>query len=302
MFFGAIETPSVAPRQTHCNATVPMQLVQKKRWWDLNFYSGTRDAVAWPTASEWRHASPEMLRNVVSVVVVQALLPRKEYNVSVWGNRVDILLGGVQYNVELPVGQYADGTALATALTTAITTTDAALAGCLVSYDTLTDRMSVTFAGPVFSLLWRTGTFNNVSLWRVMGWSDRLDTAPGVTQSSVGRINLEGVQVLDVFVTEFTNAVHGPVARILLKPGPGNTDTTYFDSERCRAHTFWPVGRVTNFSFRFMVAYAHMSPTGEITPDYRPYDFNGCDVYLTIGVETLEYEDSGVKVVLDPST
>lgn len=283
-------------RNVHCT-NVPKQLVTQKRWWDLHFFSGTRNTIRWPSTSVWGHESSQTVRNVVSVVIAEALLPIKEYNVNVYGNRVDVLVAGVEYNVELPVGQYVSGIELATALTSAFVL--AGLVTFTVSYDSRTDKLRVASGGPVFSLLWNTGKYNNTSLWYVMGWNDRQNTPDAAVQYSTGRIDLYGTQVIDVFIDEFTPAIQGPVARILLKP-TGNT--TFFNLDRCHAHHFKPIGRVTTFTFRFMVAYQQISPTGVTTLDYRVYDFNGANIYLTVGVETLEYENPSAVIQLDPST
>ena len=257
----------------------------RKLWWQFQFTSENRDMNAWPTAAEWRQDISSPVRNLTRLTILNSLIPLKEYNVSSWCNRLDILLGATQYNVTLPVGEYTSGGNLSTALTAAIIATDAALAAFVTSYDALTDKITIASGGPVFSLLFGTGAFNNTSLWKVLGFP-RVDTVAAATQTSAGRINLHGVQVLDIFINELTNSLQAPVARILLKP---NDDTTFYhEMEIVPTHEFAPISRLTFLTFRFLVPYQTINSLGQTSADYRSYDFNGFNVYLTLGFQVAE--------------
>lgn len=251
---------------------------RRRQIWKLNFNSECRDRASWPSSSEWRARASSAMRNVSSVRLRSIGLHAAEYTVDVWNNRMDLEFAGTVYQVTIPVGEYASGTALAAATTTAITSTSGALAGFSVTYSTLLDSLAVLEGTPTeFTILWASGPNVNTSAYRVLGFerSDLASVLNGPNHEVVGgRVDLDGVLAIDVFADELTKSLDGPVGRVVLRKQYAGAPV-FQDLPVNDFHTFWPIARLTFLTFRFMVQYGHVNPDGTVLCEYRPYVFNG---------------------------
>ena len=282
---------------------VSEELQRGKRIWRLNFNSQCRDLRQWPTSSAWASSLTHIMRNVSSVALRSVACHASEYVVDVWNNTLDILFGGTLYSVTVPVGDYTAVT-LPPGVQAAIIATDVALANFTVTYASLTDTVLISETTPaVFTLLWRTGPNANTSMWKTLGYTlNDITSSLGATHDAPApaRIDLIGVLAIDVFADELNNSVEGPIGRVQLARAV--PDGPIFQNFTNETHAFWPIGRLTFLTFRFMVEFAKMSTDGTMVCDYRPYIFNGRNNTVRVDIGCTEYVNPMEKDVhLEPS-
>lgn len=283
-------------------------LQKGQRIWKLNFSSECRDVSAWPTPAAWRQDLATHLRNVSSVALRSAAVHPSEYTVDVWNNFVDISVGGTSYAVSVPIGDYATGVALAAAVQAAIIATAGALAAFTVAFDALTDAITVSEGTPTaFTLMWRSGATANVGMWKTMGFelADAASVLVGGSHDAVapGRVDLVGALALDVFCDELKHSVDGPIGRILLQRTVAGAPVFQSFTEIDDSHAFWPVGRLTFVTLRFMVERVRVNQDGSLLCVYRPYVFNGRNNTLRLDFGCTEYVNPmELDVLIDPGT
>lgn len=294
--------------QTRKVSPSPCKLLEKgSRVWALNFQSSCRDPVMWPNTSAWRADLSSVMRNVTSVRLQSVALSQTEYTVDIWNNRIDVIIGGTEYPVVVPIGMYTTGTSLAAAVTAAFVATAPALAAFTATYTALTDNITISESTPTaFVLPWRTGTNVNKSMCKTLGYrqEDVNSILDGGSHEAVapGRVDLNGVLAIDVFADELTNSLEGPIGRVLLnksfEESPVFQETIIDDY-----HTFWPIGRIQFLTFRFMVQYGRLNDDGTILCDYRPYEFHGRQNTLRLDFGVASYMNPmEAEVQLDPGT
>lgn len=261
----------------------------------------------WPNTSAWRADLSSVMRNVTSVRLQSVALSQTEYTVDIWNNRIDVIIGGTEYPVVVPIGMYTTGTSLAAAVTAAFVATAPALAAFTATYTALTDNITISESTPTaFVLPWRTGTNVNKSMCKTLGYrqEDVNSILDGGSHEAVapGRVDLNGVLAIDVFADELTNSLEGPIGRVLLnksfEESPVFQETIIDDY-----HTFWPIGRIQFLTFRFMVQYGRLNDDGTILCDYRPYEFHGRQNTLRLDFGVASYMNPmEAEVQLDPGT
>jgi hypothetical protein len=303
-----LRVPHPPARDMVC-VDVGADLKREKRIWRLNLSSECRDNEVWPTPSEWRMDLPTHVRNISSVALRSVAMHASEYTVDVWNQSIDLLFGGTTYAVTVPVGEHTSGASLAGAVQAAIIATDAALLAFTVSYTALTDTITISEGTPgEFTLLWRSGTNANTSMWKTLGYElrDTTSVLVGGTHDAVapGRVDLMGVLAIDLFADELEHSVDGPIGRIQLqRTVAGDTPVYQRYNYITEAHTFWPISRLTFLTLRFMVERVRVNQDGTTMCDRRPYMFNGRNNTVRLDFGCTEYVNPLEEdVQLDPGT
>jgi hypothetical protein len=301
---GAADELVAPPVQVRAPLIVPHKLEYMMRHRKYTFQSDQRDQLLYPTPDYYRLKLLVPLRNVVAITLSSGVFPITEYSVNAYNQWLDIDVGGTVYSIQLPQGEYTDAT-LPGALQAAIVAVGPPLAGCTVTLDPLTRRLTVTNA-PAFALLFRTGPHVNVSLWQVMGFP-QLDTAAGVSVTAPGVVDLSGTLAIDMFVDEVStniDSTDNAVARISLQKFTPVSALTYFTPTNYGVlRKFWPIGRLHYLTFRFMVKVSELQPDGQVVVKYRPYDFNERNHTMQLTITSKEYESPQDEFVeLDPQS
>jgi hypothetical protein len=288
-------TPSPGARAPVLSTGVPpASLGFTKRLRRFAFMSEARDTALYPSPSYYRSTLSIPQKNVVAIGLNLAVIPLSEFNINAYNQWLDIEVGGVTYEVELPAGNYTTVNIQAT-LQLAIRTTAVALLAYTVLLHPLTNTIEISTNGPPCVLLFRTGPHVNRNLWQVLGFPRTVDTASLTVHLAPGTVSLFGTMAIDVFIDEISNAIQSTdnaFARIDLLRTSVTADVTFFTppGDGLPLGFFWPISRLTFLTFNFMVKYTELLAGGEIVDRYRPYMFNGRNHILRLDIVTQEYK------------
>lgn len=282
-------------------------LTRTTRVWRQEVHSDDRDREVWPTTAEWKASLVPPLRNVSQVGLDAVALHPSEHTIDVWNNKIDVSIGGVTHTVTVPTGTHIVGSSLAVAVEAAITATHPDLAHITVTYVTLTDTLTVAdTTGTPFVLLWRTGPSVNTSCWRTLGFecADATSVTIGTyaVVTSPYRVDLVGPLAIDMFADELRHCLSGPVGRVHLHASSNGAVFQKYTTPLVDAHTFWPLGKLSCLTLRFMVTYVD-GEGDTLRTRYRPYVFNGRPITARLVFGCTEYVNPlEADVELDPNT
>lgn len=266
-----------------------------ERFTDVTVSSALRDMSYWFSSAEWRTVLNAPLRNVVQVSVPNACIPMSEYNVNSFNNWLDVDIGGTVFSVQLPVGNYTNGTHLATALHAAVVTSDPSLALFVVSYDALTDTIRIDSGGVLARILWTSGPHRNASLYQVLGF-EREDTDALVVHVADGRVDLTGARVLHLFLDELSTVLDAkPFATVVLSPT--STTPCFYAQASTTSMRFDAVPKLNTLTLRILVPYVTIDVLGNLSTTYRPYQFNRAQVVLTLRFTSHMYSNTSLSVI-----
>ena len=248
--------------------------------------SSCRDFNLYPTTQEYYFKFPVPLYNVTSVDIIQAIIPRGEYQVNIHNQTFYVQEGAnAPLPVTLTIGDYATDALLAAEITNQMN-----LAGLLNTYlvtDSLYKLIFTRVVGALPFQILMTVEYDEFGLVRQL-----LGFTPGIISSDVagvinapfftGRNSIGYVDVVSPDISK--NYYDSPlIARIPLLAGAFNNVTEY-DPQTIGTRKFWPIQRLTGLLLQFFEG-----PT--CPPQTVLYNFNGLDNSLTLRVTCQEYKN-----------
>lgn len=255
--------------------------------------SACRDFNLYPTSQEYYFKFPLPLYNVTSVDIIQAIIPRGEYEVNEYNH---IFYVQEPPNAPLPVtlniGDYITEIALAAHITTQMNA-----AGLVNTYLVTVSQFKLTFtrtAGVLpFQLMFTNNEYTpDLPEYDPYGLVRQLlGFPPGVIPDVAGVIKApfltgqNSIQYVDVVSPDISkNYYDSPeIARIPVLGGALNNVTEY-DPQSIGTRKFWPIQRLNGLLLQFFVG-----PT--CPPQSVLYNFNGMDNSLTLRVTCQEYKN-----------
>jgi hypothetical protein len=249
--------------------------------------SACRDYSLYPTTQEYYFKFPQPLYNVTSVDIIQAIIPRGEYQVNVHNQTFYIQEGAnTPVPITLTIGDYATDALLAAEITAQLN-----LAGLINTYlvtDVLYKLVFTRTVGalPFQLLLTQTEQYDEYGLVRQL-----LGFPPGIFQDVGGVINApfftgrNSIGYVDVVSPDISkNYYDSPlIARVPLLASAFNNVTEY-DPQTIGTRKFWPIQRLTGLLLQFFEG-----PT--CPPQTVLYNFNGLDNSLTLRITCQEYKN-----------
>lgn len=247
--------------------------------------SACRDFNLFPTTQEYYFKFPLPLYNVTSVDIIQAIIPRGEYQVNIHNQTFYVQEGAnTPLPVTLTIGDYATDALLAAEITNQINA-----AGLLNTYlvtDSLYKLIFTRVVGALPFQILLTEEYDEYGLVRQL-----LGFTPGVISDVAGVISApfftgrNSIGYVDVVSPDISkNYYDSPlIARIPLLAGAFNNVTEY-DPQTIGTRKFWPIQRLTGLLLQFFEG-----PT--CPPQTVLYNFNGLDNSLTLRITCQEYKN-----------
>ena len=255
-----------------------------EREYELLADSALRDYATYPNAQMYYFRFPSPLFNVQSIDIVQAIIPKSDFQVNVSNQTFFIQEGtSVPVSVNLTVGNYASVALLAVEITLQINSVG--LANTYTVTETAGKLVFTRTAGVLpFSLLF-TVEFDPYGVVRQL-----LGFPPIVANDDMGlllapyRSNLDGIQYIDIVAPEVTKYLYdSPVlARIPLTGG--TSSITEYDPQNSTNRKFWPIQRLNGLTLQFF-----QGPTSP--PQSLLYNLEGLETALMIKVTCFEYKN-----------
>lgn len=249
--------------------------------------SSCRDFDLFPTTQEYYFKFPVPLYNVTSVDIIQAIIPRGEYQVNVHNQTFYVQeLPNPPVPVTLTIGDYLTDALLAAEITVQMNA-----AGLLNTYLVTDSLYKLVFtrvlgALPFQILLQQTEEYDEHGLVRqLLGFPPGIATdVAGVIAAPffTGRNSIGYVDVVSPDISK--NYYDSPlIARIPILAGAFNNVTEY-DPQTIGTRKFWPIQRLTGLLLQF-----YEGPT--CPPQSVLYNFNGLDNSLTLRITCQEYKN-----------
>ena len=249
--------------------------------------SACRDFSIFPTPQEYYFKFPVPLYNVTSVDIIQALLPRGQYDINT-NNRIFYMQEPPNdpVPVVIPLGDYADETALATAITTAMA---ASLLMNTYTCVAFLYRLSWFKTGgpmPDFQIL-LTQEYDPYGLVRqVLGFPPGIFPVDPISNeiNAPFRTVLNSIEYVDIVAPEISKNYYGSPMLARIPVLGGLNGVTEYDPQTIGTRTFWPVQRLTGLTLQFFAG-----PTCPINK--LLYNFNGLENSLTLRITCQEYKN-----------
>ena len=286
-----LKTPEILPEP---NFVCPTFAPRVEKEYVVYADSACRDLKLYPTSQEYYFKFPLPLYNVTSVDIIQAIIPRGEYEVNRNNN---IFYVEEPPNPPLPVtlniGDYITEIGLAAEITTQMNA-----AGLLNTYLVTAYQYKLTFtrtAGVLpFQLLLTNVNYTPSEPIEYDPYGlvrQLLGFPPGVISDVGGVIQApfftgqNSIQYVDVVSPDISkNYYDSPeIARIPVL-GSGLNGVTEYDPQTIGSRKFWPIQRLTGLMLQFFVG-----PT--CPPQSVLYNFNGMDNSLTLRITCQEYKN-----------
>ena len=279
-----VQEPEVLPEP---NFVCPTFAPRVEKEYVVYVDSACRDYSLYSTSQEYYFKFPLPLYNVTSVDIIQAIIPRGEYQVNIRNQTFYIQeAANPPVPVTLTIGDYATDALLAAEITTQLN-----LAGLVNTY-LVTDSLykliftRVLGALPFQLLLTQSEEYDAHGLVRQL-----LGFPPGNAQDVGGVINApyftgrNSIGYVDVVSPDISkNYYDSPlIARIPLLAGALNNVTEY-DPQTIGTRKFWPIQRLTGLLLQFFEG-----PT--CPPQTVLYNFNGLNNSLTLRITCQEYKN-----------
>jgi len=247
--------------------------------------SACRDFTVYPTSQEYYFKFPTPMYNVFAIEVIQAIIPRGEYDINVNNQTLWIQ---EDTNEPVPVvndiGDYGTVPLLAAEIGSKM-----AAAGLVNTYTVTSVDAKLVFtrtAGALpFALLF-TPEYDPYQLSR-----QAYGFPPGVAEATAGgviqapfRTALDSLQYVDIVCPDISkNFLDTPIlARIPVMGGLNNV--TEYDPQQLGNRKYWPLARVTGLTLQFFAGPT--CPSRSVL-----YNFNGLDNSLTLKFSCLQYKN-----------
>lgn len=247
--------------------------------------SACRDFELYPTPQMYYFKFPLPFYNVISVDIIQAMLPRGEYQINVNNQTFYIQEPpNSPVPVTLTIGDYGTEALLAVEITAKLNA--AGLANTYLVTASLFKLIFTRTAGVLPFQLLLTTEFDPYALVR-----QTLGFPPGVIEAdTAGVINapfrtvLQSVQYVDVVAQELSKNFYGNPALARIPVLGGLNGVTEYDPQTISTRTFWPIQRMVGLTLQFFA--------GPTCPAYSLlYNFNGLNNSLTLKITCQEYKN-----------
>lgn len=284
------KTQEVVPEQ---NLDCPTFAPRVEKEYVVYADSACRDFSLYPNSQEYYFKFPLPLYNVTSVDIIQAIIPRGEYEINL-NNRTFYVQEppNAPLPVTLDIGDYVTEVALAAEITAKMN-----VSGLTNTYLVTGNLFKLTFTRVVGALPFQlmltnleynptVVTYDPYALVRQM-----LGFPPGIIPDVGGVIvapfftGQNSIQYVDVVSPDVSkNYYDSPeIARIPVLGGALNNVTEY-DPQTIGSRKFWPVQRLTGLFLQFFVGPS-------CPPRSVLYNFNGMDNSLTLRITCQEYKN-----------
>ena len=279
--------PRVVPEPNFNCSPLTTFAPRVEREYVLYVDSACRDFSIFPTPEEYYFKFPVPLYNVTSVDVIQALLPRGQYDINVNNNTFYIEEPPLDpAPVVIPLGDYADEVLLAAAITVALAA--APLANTYVCTANLFKLVFTKTGGfaPSYKIL-LTKEYDPYGLVRqVLGFPPgEFENDPVTLQIRAPfRTVLNAIEYVDIVAPEITKNYYGSPMLARIPVLGGLNGVTEYDPQTIGTRTFWPIQRLTGLTLQFFAG-----PTCPINK--LLYNFNGLENSLTLRITCQEYKN-----------
>ena len=279
--------PRVVPEPNFNCSPLTTFAPRVEREYVLYVDSACRDFSIFPTPEEYYFKFPVPLYNVTSVDVIQALLPRGQYDINVNNNTFYIQEPPLDPNpVVIPLGDYADEVLLAAAITVAL-----AAAPLANTYTCTANLFKLVFTktggfAPSYKIL-LTKEYDPYGLVRqVLGFPPgEFENNPVTLQIRAPfRTVLNAIEYVDIVAPEITKNYYGSPMLARIPVLGGLNGVTEYDPQTIGTRTFWPIQRLTGLTLQFFAG-----PTCPINK--LLYNFNGLENSLTLRITCQEYKN-----------
>lgn len=260
-----------------------------------------------PDPNKYTFPLGEVLKNVTSVEIIDAAIPRSDYNISSRNNTIGVQEGvNPAILVTVPEGFYFNEADLATAVETALNASSLADT-YTVTFDTATRKMTISATGP---FILRFGASNpnppDLDEWDTNGNFVRAGTTMRrvlgfYRQTLTGASTYTGQNMVDLFAQDKYITLHIPNlptdGHLSNDPGAvGAICKFYFDDAEFHKRKIFVSGSYLQHTHKKLRPYMEKLDRLEIewkTQDGDLYDFHGMDHVLTVQVT---YQNDSYRV------